>query len=402
MKLSNNKNAILFLVDGLNPRFLSCYGCAWSETPFFDRLASESILFERSIVETNRPQIAVGALLDSRHPLSLDDSANQGTRNQADHQIWNALRSAGYDLRYISDCNDSIEQWGPRFDSVFRVGDSLLPNQLANEIEETYLASCVAELLQVLPTRTTPSLTVVHLRSLMSTWDAPLYLRSKHRDEEDPDPAQMVVPPNGSSEIGPDEYLDNIHAYAAQLEVLDTCLSVLRHELEQDGILQDSLFLLAGTCGFPLGDRGQVGQTDGYLNGDAIHVPLFIRLPDGSESIPQRNQHLNTQSDWMRWIQIWLADETQALDQIQGGRDYAFAKSEHTRSIWTDQWLLIYQRRFDEEADFEMDPTVRLFVKPEDLWEVNPIEDRCREVVDELSATMDVVESTLAETQTQS
>ena len=63
---------------------------------------------------------------------------------------------------------------------------------------------------------------------------------------------------------------------------------------------------------------------------------------------------------------------------------------------------MIYQRRFDEQADFEMDPTVRLFVKPEDLWEVNPIEDRCRDVVEELSATMDAVESTLAETQTQS
>ena len=59
-------------------------------------------------------------------------------------------------------------------------------------------------------------------------------------------------------------------------------------------------------------------------------------------------------------------------------RNCVIIRGSQTRAIWTPAWLMV-----------ESGEQTRLFVKPEDRWDVNPIQDRCRGIAEDLCEVLE-------------
>jgi arylsulfatase A-like enzyme len=63
------KNVIVIMCDSLQFNYLGCYGNDWIKTPNFDKLAKESVVFEKAYAE-GLPTVPVRrALLTGRYTL---------------------------------------------------------------------------------------------------------------------------------------------------------------------------------------------------------------------------------------------------------------------------------------------------------------------------------------------
>ena len=398
MNQASKRNAIVLLIDGLNPTFLSPYGCSWINTPALDQLAAQSVVFERSVCETIDPAESITSFLSGRHPL-MSDSQNNG-----DFHLLQSCRDLGIQSVLLTDNPSQCTKFQVWFDRVVSLPPaSEESGTAAQDIAATHLAKCFAVVMDELPRQASPFLAIIHVTSLARIWDAPSAMRHIHRDEDDPEPLQMVRPPEKRGEFDPDEILGVTHAYAAQLETFDTCMGVLLQELLLDGLLESTMLVLAGLRGFPVGHQGHMGQGPLHLGSDATCVPLLIRATDENQihASATRSHELTTVSEWFEWIVAWLSDDLENrpaksfggtdLDpgsRSDGCREFAVVSSENARAIWTPAWLLV-----------DCDEQMRLFVKPDDRWDVNPVQDRCRRIVESLSDVLDNACAQLRENQ---
>jgi len=411
----NQRNAIVLLIDGLNPAYLSPTGCAWIETPTLDELAAESVLCERAITESVDPVAACWSFLSGKHPgfHANEDSVPQ--HSPEDSSWWKTLQVSGMSTLLLSDAPGQFPQ-ANQFDRVVDLGstasgeisegDSVAGDVrvkddsplVAEDVAETFLAKCFSSALNEIPKQASPFFCLIHISSLTRIWDAPQAIREKFRDEDDPEAFQGALPPCTSGEFDPDQILVWTQAYAAQLETLDTCLQVLLHELRLDGLLQETLFLLAGLRGFPLGHHGQVGQAADHLYSDATSIPIFVRPADSQQQAVSavRYHQLTALSDWFTVVEDWLTGQRQSPlaglfqtgdEKTEGGgtespslgnglatRQWALVQGGQAAAIWTPVWLMIRNQ----------ESTLKLFVKPDDRWDCSPVQDRCRWVASEL------------------
>ena len=56
-------NAICLVFDRLHAGYLGAYGNSWIETPAFDRLASQSFLFDRALIDSPELPLLVSLVL---------------------------------------------------------------------------------------------------------------------------------------------------------------------------------------------------------------------------------------------------------------------------------------------------------------------------------------------------
>ena len=375
------RSAVVFLIDGLNPLYLSPHGCTWIETPALDSLAAASVVFERALTESSDAGPALFSFLSARHPLYLAESG------RPEPEALGRCRRSGISTILLTDDQRAASELANEFEQVIALPDANpeSTDQLADEIGETHLARCFARVLHEMPLQVSPFLMVVHLTSLVQVWDAPLAMRARHRDEEDPEPSNITVPPRQSGNFDPDEILGVSHAYAAQIETLDTCLGVLMEETRLDGLLGNTLVSLVGQRGFPMGYSGQFNHDPRYLGSDSIRVPLMIRFPDlpTGEGAFFRTHQLTPVSEGFRFVCDWLTEDagsataTDVHRLIAGLPDtekpYAIACSQSCQAMVTPAWLLIHD-----------DDEVRLYVQPDDRWDVNSVHDRCRGIAEDL------------------
>jgi hypothetical protein len=381
MDAPEKRNALILLFDGLNPALLSACGCTWIETPAFDQLAAESVVFERAVTETVDRQAAFGSFLAGRHPLrpGAEDTSRDVIRE---------CRAAGIHCRLLTDEAAVLPEHQKLFDEVVVLADSAGNDQPASNVSQTHMAASLAAVLDEVARQTPPCLVVVWLTGLSNRWDAPLALREKYRDEGDPPPLEIVIPPTRKGDFDPDEILGVSQAYAAQLESLDTCLGAFFDELQQQGLLDNTLFMLGGLRGFPLGQQRQIGHAEDHVTSDATCVPLFVRPPNPDQaSITAARCHaLTSPSEWLGLAVAWLRhDDQQRLARLMQGdefapgderpsREFVAICENAARAIWTPAWLLV-----DSGQD------KKLFVKPDDRWDVNPVHDRCRGIAEDLT-----------------
>ncbi len=119
----------------------------------------------------------------------------------------------------------------------------------------------------------------LHAGALRRVWDAPMELRESYTDEDDPPPAEIVIPPVGqlSGDTDPDEMLALRHAYAGQVTVLDHCLNWFLDAIAAMFPGDSLLLALLATRGYPLGEHTAVGLTDAHLFSELAHGACFLR-----------------------------------------------------------------------------------------------------------------------------
>jgi arylsulfatase A-like enzyme len=266
----------------------------------------------------------------------------------------------------------------------------------AASIEDTQIARLVAVAMDQLDHLTSrgdePFCLWIHSRGMAGPWDAPLALRERLVEEDDPPPMTGSEVPHERlpPDVDPDVVFSANCAYAGQVAAFDTCLGLLAESLRDAPVGQQTLFSLMGARGMPLGEHGLLGPVADRLFGETLHVPWLIRLPSGVGAT-QRSAALVGPCDMAATFFDWLGmpaaggnpisksllpllrDETQAV------HDRLCMAIDRERAIRTPGWFL----RMPEDALPE------LYVKPDDRWEMNEVANRCEPVVEELVAAWD-------------
>jgi arylsulfatase A-like enzyme len=378
----NRRNAILIVIDRLGAGYLGPYGNTWVETPAFNRLASQSLLWEYMIGTAPTLPGTYQAFANGRHALAPDnDSSN----------VWEQIRRVGILAALITD-----EPLLSRFSSTqafeerieHRSEDSTLA---AESVDQTQLWETFAAALDWLEHPRDSFCLVLHSRGMSGPWDAPREFRERFADEEDPPVPNFVAPPSFSlgPDADPDEILGITQAYAGQVALLDVCLEMFLEGLFELQLHKDTLLLLTSPRGYPLGEHGHVGDYGDQLYEELLHVPLFVRRPDEQYAMERCHTLVEpadiyaTLSEWFQVSPVSPAGHSFSLlkpfsQRGQRRRECVVSQFEHARSIRTPAWFL---RRNIERA-------TELYAKPDDRWEVNEVADRCGDISEELAGRL--------------
>lgn len=378
------RNAIVVVIDRLGSGFLGPYGNTWIETPSMNQLASESVLFEHAIADSNDLASlyrsywsGVHALCHTGHPAS---------------NLAKLIERGGLRATLLTDDESLLQHsLAEHFGEQISLAQSA-PARLAASIEETRFAQLTLAAIEWLADAPEPGLLWLHAQGMNGPWDAPAELAERFRDAGDPEAYSDILPPQFKLEQDhdPDDILRVMHAYASQVSVIDTCLGPLLDAIEQHDLSGATLVIVTSPRGYPLGEHGRIGAGERDLFGETLNVPLLIRQP-GRQSACLRLDSLAQPTDLYTTLAAWFGVNADARSST--GRDllelsknedawrreaaYSFGNDEHT--VRTPAWLLHVDGSHKKS----------LYAKPDDRWEANEVADRCGEVPDELAALID-------------
>lgn len=397
------RNTLCLVVDRLHCGHLAAYGNAWIETPEFDRLAAESLVCDFAAGDAPDLAAACAALWRGRSPWPTKEPTKE--HELAGEHVARLASAAGVATTLVSD-DEAV--YGHTLAAEFgEVIPYRFPVQTASAAEpgDTNLAQFFAAAgaaLEACVDRKRPWHLWLHTQGLGHAWDAPRVLREQFLDEPDELPPEFVAPPTllFPKKYDPDERLQIRRAYAAQVTLLDNCLGALADQLRALPADEQPLLVLTSPRGYALGEHHRVGDVDDRLYSELTHVPCVLRFPDGlgaatrTHALVQLNDVWATLADW--WQNSAAGDVSTAVPLVGAGRSLlpiaagdlpawrdrvALRGRGGERAIETPAWRL---RLSDSESE--------LFVKPDDRWEVNPVENRCPEVAADLAAALDAFE----------
>ncbi|MCE5303938.1 MAG: sulfatase-like hydrolase/transferase [Planctomycetaceae bacterium] len=382
-------NAICLVVDRLHASHLGAYGNAWIETPCLDRLAAQSLVFDRALIDSPRLDRLYRSYWHGLHamcPAPADDRPS----------LASLLRTADVHTALLTDDVDVARHpLAADFDELVEI-DPPWTSQTAEQMDQTQLARCCVEIIRWLESAREPFLLWCHLGSLGTTWDAPLTYRRAYVEPGDPTPPDVADVPDRRlpPDHDPDERLGLAQAYAGQVTLLDTCLGALLECLDGLPSAGQTLLSLSSARGFPLGEHLRVGPCDDALYGELVQVPWLLRLPDQRGRLTRSASLVEPTDLWATLLDYWSVEPPPSptaisvLPQVDGrpsaDRDrLCMINGAGRRAIRTPAWHL----RLADPPE--------LFVKPDDRWEVNDVASRCREVAECLEDALEQFEWTV-------
>ncbi|MBI2826729.1 MAG: sulfatase-like hydrolase/transferase [Planctomycetia bacterium] len=387
-------NVICLLVDRLHVGYLGCYGNSWVETPHFDRLAAEGFLFDQALIESPDLVEQYASYMTGQHLFErLAGTAPRDT-------LVARLAAAGIATTLITDDpRVAAMPWAADADDVIDVPCEAA-RRAAESIGQTQLARFFAVAGGWLESVEEPFCLWLHTRSLGLAWDAPLDLRRRYADEDEPRPPDTTAVPCRllPENYDPDDLLGICQSYAGQVTLLDACLGALWEEIEQLPTAEQTLLVVMSGRGFPLGEHRRIGPVDDAIYAETAHVPWIMRLPD-RQAASARGSSLVQPCDFAPTIVDWLglsaADERgfgrSVLPLVRGDaetlRDRALvAAPSGERAIRTPAWYMLVEGSRGESGAKPMGNDfagrAELFAKPDDRWEVNDVANRCPTVVE--------------------
>ncbi len=282
-------NVVCIAVDRLRADCLGCYGNTWISTSCLDGLASSGFVFDFFLADALTLPELYRSLWTGAHALTsvtgdepcLPMAARlAGWKTKlltdellvAEHPL-----SSNFEERIVLPGCDRCEQTSRDAESV-------------DQTQTAALMAAVAEVLQNSPERL---FLWVHSQGMAGPWDAPLEYRQRHADPEDPPPPTFFQTPavRLDKNADPDLLLGFRQAYAGQVALLDEQLGMVIEMLRESGSLAETLLVILGIRGFPLGNHGIVGAPPDAacsaqsepLWGDSLHVPLLLHWPASQE-----------------------------------------------------------------------------------------------------------------------
>ena len=364
-------HVIVLNLDGLNANMLGPYGGTLVETMNFNRLGSQSFLFDQYLTSQTK--------LDSFYSELWGNGG-----------AWiNELTQSGFGCQLVTD-EETIVETGSNWEKCQHL--SCEPKtRLESDLANTELANFFAQATEAVSQISEGGLTWLHSRGLWGSWDAPYALREQLAAAEDPEPPEFVIPSSSTpeTELDPDDQLGIQQAWAAQMFLLDEFLGVLLDLIDASPMSDQILFCLTSGRGFPLGEHGFVGGDGSCLFNEAVHTPLFFRLPQTESFLNfrcARSSHLAQPITLKKCIDDWLKSPEQLMERLNvfantlpdPHRQWAVCKGADGAAIQTQAWK--FCRRGEQSS---------LFVKPDDLWEVNDVSRRCAPVSIDLESLLD-------------
>lgn len=357
-------NIIVLSIDGLHHGMLGAFGNAWIQTPTVDALACQSALFDRFYTET----------------LRLPDIFDL---------YWSSGVPSGSIL--LTDDSDvfhhaSASEFGRR--ELLGRPEEHTP---VDELEDTQFFKALATIVDLIETRaekSKPFFLWTHLQGFRGNWDFPLDYRRRYQDEEDPEPYAETEAPEllcaDDGEIDPDDLQSVMEAYAGGVSVLDDSLAGLVDYLEENGEMDRTILIFVSTRGFSLGEHGRIGAS-AVLYGENIQLPLLIRFPDQTGATVRSSALVRTR-DLAEFLRCFDDDPPLlrlVREEVEQLHESIFFENsdDGQRAIVTPEWFARSRRNPPNGAN-----RYELFVKPDDLWEINDVADRCPEMLEEATA----------------
>ena len=409
-------NVICLVIDRLHIGYLGAYGNTWINTPNFDQLAAESVLFDRMLIDTPRIDLLYRSLWTGMHAVC---SAQRAAARQPLPAIFS---KAGWQTTLLTDDREIAGH--PLADgfqqrvvtSVASKSGSGNQNTAAS-LEDTDAALFFAAANQCIEAAQSPFLLWLHTHTLGRIWDAPLEFRQHYIDEDDPPAGDCVEVPNRMlpEQFDLDERVAIAHAYAGQVSAVDQLLGTLLESIDARGKSEATLVTLLSPRGFPLGEHHRVGSCDDALYAELTHVPWLLRLPNG-EAAGERHQLLVQPAELpasildLIGLDPWTTDHSQigvgqsVAPLIRGMNESGFDRActigpGNRRRITTAAWTLRVSQpaarptaplgsvAMSKEADVQ-DQQSELFAKPDDWYEISEVGNRCPEIVNQLHAAL--------------
>jgi len=305
-------NFIVIVSDTLRRDHLGCYANDWISTPNLDRLATESVLFDRAY-SGSFPTIPHRTdLMTGRYSFTYSDWS---PLPRTDVVLAQALGEAGYTSMFIADTPHLLRD-GYYFDRGFngalwvrgqendryrtdpvdveiacdpeklrntvRTMTQYLRNTAERRYEEDYFApQTMTQAMRWLEHnyRRDKFFLYVDTFDPHEPWDPPQW----YVDRYDPgyQGQEIVYPIYGPTSYLTPEELKHIRAlYAGEVTMVDRWVGALVHKVEDLGILDDTVILFTTDHGFYLGDHGLIGKV--VMLYEAVnHIPLMFRMPGG-------------------------------------------------------------------------------------------------------------------------
>jgi arylsulfatase A-like enzyme len=406
------RRAVVLTFDHLHAGFLGCYGNDWIETPNLDRLASQSVVFDRHFCENLDPSAANHAWWTGRYQFPLNYE-----QQRAEPAILSALHAAGVRTRLFveSDEGDDVTV-APPFDDV----SSIRGTDGFEVVErDTPLARVVAACEQWLSgpdaRSSQPALLWVKSRGIPSPWVPPrvfadLYLEefglAAARDDEAPDEPGDVQQAEQDEASRPedapaaDDSLDwryGAAMYAAYVTLVDRWVGKLLGVLNTTPGWNAALLIVTAGAGQVLGEHGRLADEQLRLRAECLHTPFWLRLPAGDQAGTRRQALIQT-TDLAPTLLAWFGAASGAqpaaecptghnllpvvCNQRDSCRDFALT------GIGRQEWgIRTYDFFYVEPGDVppagEQVPG-QLFEKPRDRWDQSNVSTQQPRISDEL------------------
>ncbi len=332
-------NTVVLAAHGLNCHWLGPYGNEWVDTPGFNALACESVVFDRHFAT---------------------DPSPAGFANALPTEALRALRAAGVFALRVDDrktLGPDGRDWSESI-AVATEGHATPGDALLAAIRQASGRLVGHE----------PWLLWIETERLVPPWDLEYetyqrYAESTGGFTDDAMPDDELPEPIDSPAIGPFAANDRIawhqmhNSFAAAVASFDGELIALRKLLADC----QATWIVASGYGWPLGEHGVVGPTGSRLHEELVHVPLIVRHPDGRDAL-RRVQHFTQMPDLAGTLLELFGHP--ANPSIWTGRTEVRLELGPERALRNEDWAFL--------------PTspsgpVRLYVKPDDLWEVNDV-----------------------------
>lgn len=402
------ENVICLMTDRMNIGLLGAYGSSYVETPAFDRLAFESVLFDQYGTSTLDLDRLYEAFWTGADPTQKDSRPSEPLAER--------FARAGYQTILLTDAQEiAFSPAAAHFDRVERL-ESSASNRCAETVEETAFFAFFAQTADLIETarkKDQPIFLWGRCAGFGGAWDFPLSIRSLFvEDQQDPPAYEGESAPffewarptkkkNAADDALPDydRVQAVVEAYAGGMSVWDRALESLLGWLRAESFWDTTHFILGSERGFPLGEHGRVGTPasgEPIFYAEELHLPLLWRRPSnrsasvrpkapvGPDDLYRTLRAIAASDDDRKPTLEDLAEER--CDLIRPYVPVAERGAESLRrGLLTPEWFFAL-RMSAESPDSE---TAELYVRPDDRWDVNEVSSRCADSVTTLRALLD-------------
>ncbi|WP_458208978.1 sulfatase [Haladaptatus sp. NG-SE-30] len=289
----NWNNVILLSADALRADHLSCYGYDRKTSPELDRLASESLRFTNAYSASSHTREAVPALLTGKFPdKAINKSYRLASETVASVLSREGFATAGFHSNpYVSRAY-GFDEGFDKFDDDLHFGkhkfialaqrafDKLRNRHYARawEINERSL-----EWIDSLDDGQ-PFFLWNHYMDTHGPYEPPEEYREIFHDKRVSDKdaqalyKRAIQKPNSITDGEREQLID---LYDAEIRLNDEYIGRFLKSLSERGLLENTLIVITADHGDAFGEHGYF-EHPRYLHQELTHVPLFVRVPDGT------------------------------------------------------------------------------------------------------------------------
>jgi len=390
------RNGIVVVVEGVSTGLVGAYGSNTAVTPALDRLASHGLVLDHCFVDSLDLPKQLQSLWTGRHAAQKPSSQEPSSQ----WSMWHQLISSGFEACLITDCAVTAkvaEQLGCPRVTLIEVDESAEP---AEDWTDCGLVRVFVSAVEELSETESNRVVWIHSRGLRLAWDAPIDLRERFIDPEDPEPPNAACVPDIviTDETDPDEIIGWGQVAAAQVAVIDQAIDILMTTIESREDANDWSWMIVSPGGVPLGEHGRVGWGKADLHGEEMSCLAIVRAgvqpanhETGMPAPGSRRAELCQLPDLLMTfldsleLNLFAADSSWGQSMLRLGSFSApIGWPAHFQSVYvenlTEQWI----RTPAWSVTFRENELPELFVKPDDRWEISDVSSRRLDVVDRL------------------